>query len=58
MIQSPHLAFDLVLHLVERSPRIADSKVVHPTPQDGMHLRNGHWHRQVAAPAQDFPDFL
>ena len=30
--QSPHLAFDLVLDLAERPPRVADPKVVHPTP--------------------------
>jgi hypothetical protein len=50
--------FDLVLDFAERRPRVADTKVVHPTPQDGVHLRNRHWHRQVAAPAQDLPDFL
>ena len=31
--QSPHLAFDLVLDFAERRPRVADTKVVHPSPR-------------------------
>ena len=32
MSAKPHLAVDLLLHLVERSPRIPYAKVVHPIP--------------------------
>ena len=45
--ESPHLALDADSHGVEFATRVPDTEVVHPSPDDWVHPRDGLLHREV-----------